>query len=99
MLRITVLTEKGRTVLKLDGKLTGPWVEELEHCWQTVTRSSPGKPVVVDLSEVSFVNACGSILLERMHRNGAELLGEGPMTRSIVEEITGRTLAAKGKVG
>ena len=98
MLRITVQTESGKTLLKLDGKITGPWVHELESCWEMLRRVQPGKLVVVDLADVSFVNASGSQLLERMHGEGAELLGEGPLTRSLVEEIEGRATAAHGKV-
>ncbi|HXZ28945.1 MAG TPA: STAS domain-containing protein [Terriglobales bacterium] len=99
MLRITVQTEGNKTVLKLDGKITGPWVQELEGCWETLRRVQAGKKMVVDLADVSFVNGAGSQLLEHMHGEGAELLGEGPLTRSIVEEIEGRATTAHGKVG
>lgn len=99
MLRITVQTEAGKTLLKLDGKITGPWVKELESCWEMLRRVQAGKKLVVELTEVSFINSAGNLLLERMHREGAELLGEGPLTRSIVEEIEGRVTAAHGKVG
>ena len=98
MLRITVQTEGSKTVFKLDGKITGPWVKELESCWEMLRRLQVGKKMVVDLADVSFINGAGNLLLERMHREGAELLGEGPLTRSIVEEIEGRA-AAHGKVG
>ena len=98
MLRITVLTEGSKTVFKLDGKITGPWVKELESCWEMLRRVQAGKKMVVDLADVSFINGAGNLLLERMHREGADLLGEGPLTRSIVEEIEGR-IAAHGKVG
>ena len=99
MLRITVQTEGDKTVLKLDGKITGPWIKELEGCWEMLRRLQAGRQMVVDLADVSFINPAGSQLLERMHREGAELLGEGPLTRSIVEEIEGRATTAHGKVG
>jgi anti-anti-sigma regulatory factor len=98
MLRITVKTEAGKTLLKLDGKITGPWVKELEGCWEMLRRTQGAKPMAVDLADVSFIDTSGNLLLERMYREGAELLGEGTLTRSIVEEIEGR-IAAHGKVG
>jgi anti-anti-sigma regulatory factor len=98
MLRITVQTESTKTVLKLDGKITGPWVKELESCWEMLRRVQAHQTMVVDLANVTFINDSGSQLLERMHAEGAQLLGEGPLTRSIVEEIEGR-IAAHGKVG
>ncbi len=93
MLRISVQNEPKRTVLKLDGRLTGPWVAELERCWQfaTSTTAAKQKPLVVDLNEVSFVDARGRVLLRIMFLQGAELVGEGPLTGSIVEEITSGT--------
>jgi len=98
MLKITVQTEGDKTLLKLDGKITGPWVKELEGCWQMLRRVQGRQKMVVDLADVSFINPAGSQLLERMYQEGADLLGEGPLTRSIVEEIEGR-IAAQGKVG
>ncbi len=35
MLRITVRQEPTTTTIELEGKLAGPWVEELERCWRT----------------------------------------------------------------
>src|SRR5262245_54272846 len=41
--------------LKLEGKLIGPWVEELERVWNAVTSEQAAKHVVVDLCDVLFV--------------------------------------------
>ncbi len=95
MLRISVQNEPKRTVLKLAGRLTGPWVAELERCWQmaTSTASQRNKALVVDLNDVAFVDARGRVLLRVMFLQGAELTGEGPLTGAIVDEITGRAAA------
>jgi anti-anti-sigma factor len=70
MLRITVQTEADKTLLKLDGKITGPWVKELESCWETLRQAQVRQKMVVDLTDVSFINSAGNLLLERMHREG-----------------------------
>jgi hypothetical protein len=90
MLKITVQEHTSETVLELEGKLAGPWVEELKGCWRN---SGGGRPVRILLCAVTFVDAEGKALLTEMYRDGAELVADGCMTKAIVDEITrgGRT--------
>jgi anti-anti-sigma regulatory factor len=44
--------------------------------------------VVVDLTEVTFVSSQGKELLRMLCRTGAQLTGDGLMTRALVEQIT-----------
>ena len=87
MLKITTLNEPDRIRLKLDGKLAGLWVEELARTWESTTGGSEHRPVVVNLSEVTFIDADGKRLLARMFQQGAEFEAGGCMTRCVVEEI------------
>jgi hypothetical protein len=88
MLRITVDQLSDPIVLKLEGKLRGPWVTELEHCWQSMRRDCAGKRLRVELSDVTFVEEPGKILLAEMVHSGTDLVATGPMMKSILEEIT-----------
>jgi len=84
MLKITTRREAGALVFQLEGKLAGPWVQELERCW----RSAPGtQQSCVDLSSVTFIDADGEALLGQMHREGAELVASGCLNQCIVEGI------------
>src|SRR6266496_1032005 len=87
MLRITVSNDSGAITWKLEGKLSGPWVQELERCFES-TVTTP-QTVVVDLRDTSFVDAAGKALLRRMHERGARLIASAPFTHAIVEEISG----------
>ena len=71
----------------LEGRLAGPWVEELDTCWR-VGGANLQSRTVVDLTGVTFVDADGRALLTRMWQQGAELRAAGCLTRCIVEEIT-----------
>ena len=85
MLKITTDADGGRTILKLEGRLTGPWVEELKTCWQ---KAVAGKQHVgVALNEVIFIDEAGRKLLADMHRQGVELTAAGCMTKAIIERI------------
>lgn len=86
MLKITTQTDAAGTIFELEGKLAGPWVQELEGCWKRVV--SADQPVRVMLKAVTFIDAAGRGLLAEMYRQGAELAGEGCMTKAIIEEIT-----------
>ena len=71
----------------LEGRLAGPWVEELNACWHQMVANQQSR-AVVDLTGVTFVDADGKALLARMWQQGAELRAVGCLTRCIVEEIT-----------
>ena len=87
MLKITVDNTTNAASLKLEGRLAGPWVVELERTWRAVTDGSRDKPVVVDLCEVTFVDAQGRTLLSCMYEQGARLRTFGCMAKGIVDEI------------
>jgi len=85
MLKITTQASPAETVLEVEGKLVGPWIEELENCWRRARSSD--RPVKVMLCAVTFIGDKGRDLLVEMHRQGAELVAEGCMNTAIVEEI------------
>jgi anti-anti-sigma regulatory factor len=85
MFRITVYNEAPAIRLMLEGYLTGPYVEELQRCWQA--HSLQPCSVVVDLTEVAFMDSSGKALLAQMYRQGAYLVGSGVMTTALIEEI------------
>ena len=69
MLKITEIArnDSGRT-FKLEGKLLGPWVDELRNvCTQPLDRA---EQLGLDLAAVTFVNAAGAELLRELIRQG-----------------------------
>jgi anti-anti-sigma regulatory factor len=88
MLRITIDEYPESVTLRLEGKLIGPWVEEVEECWRRVFTTLGSRTVLVDLSAVDFVDPAGRLLLARMHSAGFRLEPGGLMTRQLVEQIS-----------
>ena len=86
MLKITSEKNLALVRLRLEGKLTGAWTNELEHEWEII-RQLGTVPVVVDLTGVTFVGQDGKALLNRMWRAGARLIATGCCTGHLVEEI------------
>lgn len=84
MLRITVLQQGATSTLKLEGKLAGPWVSELEHAWRALT--SKERNVIVDVTAISVTDAPGATLLAKMREEEAELVGEIPPVAHMLQE-------------
>lgn len=91
MLRITETNgDAGMVRLKIEGRLAGPSVGELESVCAAAIAG--GEPPVLDLAGVSYADAAGAALLARMQGQGAVLLGasafifellEGPRTEAV----------------
>src|SRR5215813_13380295 len=88
MLRITVHNDKGATRLIIEGRLMGAWVRELESCWRQATAKQPPPRILVELTDVSFVDGEGGELLKRMVASGVELIAVDLLMKALVEEIT-----------
>ena len=87
MLRITITTRPDGVTILLEGRLAGPWVEELARCWKSLMAAQDGGSACVQLDAVTFVDAAGKELLRTIHEQGATLAASGCMTRAILEEI------------
>lgn len=68
MLRITRINPgEAPAILKLEGRLAGPWVDELERV--VALSAHPGARVVLRMEDVTFADAAGAALLKRLaHR-------------------------------
>ena len=87
MLRIYIHDEVPVTSFVLEGKLVGPWVKELEKHWEGALAAYPSRMMLVDLADVSFIDAEGRALLARMRQKGVRLLSTGVLINAIVAEI------------
>jgi len=85
MLKITTQIGATGTIFELDGKLAGPWVQELEGCWRQAVIGD--QQIRVMLNAVTFIDGAGRKLLAEMHRQGVALVAEGFMMKAIIEEI------------
>ena len=86
MLKITPHKTEDSMRLVLEGRLAGPWVDELERVWRDSKESITGS-LVVDLTGVTFIEQEGKGLLSKMWLDEAELLAVGCCSRSILEDI------------
>ena len=86
MLRITIEKKQEQEAIKVEGKLAGPWVDELEREWSSISNDRPGNSIDVDIRGVMFIDAGGRKLLKRMCAEGATFMAKG-LVKETVEEI------------
>jgi ABC-type transporter Mla MlaB component len=86
MLRITTEENDSLTRFRLDGKLKGDWVGELERCWTDARTLCPETQFSIDLNNVEFVDESGSALLTRMVSHGASLEANSNLMISLLVE-------------
>ena len=94
MLRITADDAPGVLTFRLEGRLEGAWAAELEKCWRGMAVRVGGRPLHVDLTGVTFVDAAGRAQLAALRRRGAKFIADNCLTRAIVDEIDGDLVAS-----
>jgi anti-anti-sigma regulatory factor len=95
MLRITVHDTPAALRFQLEGKLIGPWVAELRQSWLTAQSVRAGRQLVIDLSDVAFIDEGGKELLREFCESGANFVACEPLTRAIVEQVQSCLVAEK----
>lgn len=92
MLRITIESE-GVAVPKLilEGRIAGPWVDELDRVWADASSKLAGKKIEIDVRNVTYANAAGKEVLRKIvTETHAELLTGGLSTQDLADEVIGK---------
>lgn len=90
MLKITVVKNRAGLRLIAEGKLAEPCVSELETAWNQAWQEGGGRPIPVDLSEVTSIDPRGEAALAAMITEGARLTARGLFSEYIVERLMRR---------
>jgi ABC-type transporter Mla MlaB component len=86
--RVTIQQAVGEGVtMKIEGKVAGLQVPELNRAWEELAPSLGGRSLRVDLRGVTHVDWSGRNLLAEIHaRTGAEFVADTPLTKYFAEE-------------
>ena len=87
-MRITVDDNPRVLTFRLEGRLEGVWIQELEACLESSLARPSDSTVRVDLTGVTFVDAAGKRSLSDIHKRGAQFVAADCLTKAIVEEVT-----------
>jgi anti-anti-sigma regulatory factor len=87
MLRISTDTTQKGTLIKVEGRLAGPLVLELERIWHEVRSGDFAGPITVDLCGVTFIDAKGKGVLRLMCDEGVSFRSCGPDITATIDAI------------
>jgi hypothetical protein len=80
MLKISQVERAGQElVLKLEGRVVGPWVGELQRVCEPPLNAGNG--LTLDLMEVAFADAQGVAVLANLQRRGVKLTKATPFLK------------------
>ena len=84
MLRVEIRDSAETLILKLEGRFTG---SDAEHTRTLTTRLASREKLLVDLTEVVFVDAAGEEVLSFLGRLGAEFVAPNSYVLDVCERL------------
>lgn len=97
MLRITIVDTPSEQKWVLQGRLIGPWAQELRSNWSKTHEQNHGRNCVVDLSEVTFIDSSGERVLTKMMKEGADFVVRGLYATHVIKNVEARCRGRNGK--
>jgi hypothetical protein len=84
MLRVEIHDSPSSLSLKLEGRFTG---DDADHTRTLMTHCRPGTRLVVDLTEVTFIDSVGEDVLSFFGRFGAEFVAQTSYSLDVCERL------------
>ncbi|HTW60873.1 MAG TPA: hypothetical protein VMD55_03640 [Terracidiphilus sp.] len=79
-------------VVKLEGRIVGPWAAELDRLWAETLPSLAARKVSLDLRETTYADAGGIRALRAIYsQTEAAILTSTPWTQYLADEVTGKS--------
>jgi len=98
VLKITNVEREAEQELKVEGKLSEPWVSELEAAWNRVRQEGRNGQVVVNLSDMTYVDSKGKAVLMAMVAQGAQLSAKGIYCEYVVDQLMNEMQKARARL-
>jgi hypothetical protein len=91
LLRISVENDQDALLFLLEGRLDGPWVDELRTVCEQQTSAEGSLRLVVDLCGLTAMDTRGQRLLDELLQRGATLRCSDVMNQFLVEQMSSST--------
>lgn len=89
MLRISIEHDNNAVFFVLEGRLVGPWVDELRSVWMQHSSPERESRLTVDLCGLTAMDTAGRDLLEGLLQRGATIRCSDVMNQYLVEQMAG----------
>jgi CRP-like cAMP-binding protein len=100
MLMMTYQRADQGIALRLEGRVSGPWCDELARFWEHTSPRLSFNKLAIDLRELTYADACGTEVLRHIYaQTHANLIADSAWTKHLAEEIkTGMNDATEQEV-
>ena len=96
MLRVQTQELDGALICRLEGRFTGEGAEQVRTL---VTRCDSKPQLVVDLTEILFIDAIGEEVLSFVKKLDAQFIAETSYSRDICERLNLPLFAGRSRIG
>ena len=90
MLKITVVEDRRRRRVIVEGKLIAPWAAELTSVYQTARTDLQDRELIVDLRSLTAISPEGEAVLVQLMREKANFLC-GVYMKEVVRQLARKT--------
>jgi hypothetical protein len=87
-MKVSISDQATLATLKVEGRVVGPWADELGRTWRSLWSSARGKRLQLDICGITFADHKGSqILREIVRTTGAEIVADSPLTQYFASRV------------
>jgi len=96
MFRISIIDTPAQRRLKVEGKLSEPWVGELRACCRNASRDLAERRLVIDVSSLTLISREGEEAIFELMKEGAKFCCAGILTRHVLKRLARRCRCQDG---
>jgi anti-anti-sigma regulatory factor len=87
-LRIIIQETPDEIEMRLEGRVAGPWAEELGRVWVETAPQLAARKLSIDLHNVTYADASGKQVLRAIYaQTNAQLIASTPWTQFLAAEV------------
>ena len=90
MLKISIIDSRTHRRLVLEGKLVGPWADELRPACERAKAGLGGRELMVEVKNLIVINQAGENILLELMQEGVKIRGFGVFTKHILKQLARR---------
>jgi hypothetical protein len=98
MLKISLVENRSRRLLVVEGKLIAPWAAELRNASELARADLNGRELVIELKHITVISQEGENVILELINKGIKFRCDGVFTKHEVKELTRRAGRNLGEV-
>jgi hypothetical protein len=87
MFKISTVDTPSQRTLVVEGRLVGPWVDELCTAWRNACEERGGRKLVVDLRNLTTVSSAGEDAIFDLMKQGAKFSCGNVLTNHVLKQL------------